>query len=171
MKIFGTDIFGNETVSGSLTVTGSLNANNITGSLLGTSSWARSASWAPGGSSTSASYASTASYLNQYSPYSTITTGSNQYITASFSVLDQVVNITIGQAYNFTCSNMPTAGNTANTTLYINNTATATSSLSFPASWKFLGSAPSSITSSKVAVLSLKSYDASTVIASFAVQY
>jgi len=117
----------------------------------------------------SSSFSSTASYFNAR-PYTTVLTSSANYITASLLNNDQYVNITTGGAYNFTCSNMPVAGYVADTSVFINNTATATSSVSFPANWIFLGSYPTQLTSSKNAVLSLKAYG-SQVVAAFSVQY
>ena len=132
-----------------------------------------SASWAS--ASISSSYTITASYaLNggaaATTTFTTITTGSNLWITASLSDGDQLVNVTLGQLYNFTQSNMPTAGNSATCTLFFYNTADATSSLAFPPAWIFMGNAPTSITASRSAVLSLKAYYTQ-VVAGWSIQY
>jgi hypothetical protein len=99
-----------------------------------------------------------------------LTTGSN-IITCSFISESQLVNITVGAAYSFTHSNLPGAGNSAEVMLYINNTATLTSSLSFPSSWVNVGGSwPTSITSSKKAVISLLAYDTTAILGTFNVQ-
>lgn len=118
----------------------------------------------------SSSYSTTASFLNSYSPYNTINTSSTNWVTISYSAGDQYVSITSGQAYNFTCSNVPLTGQSANVSLYIDNSAAATSSLSFPSNWIFLGSAPTSITASKSAVLSLKAFGPNKLVAAYGFQ-
>jgi len=104
-------------------------------------------------------------------PYVTIATSSLNWITCSFADVEEVVNITTGLAYNFTHSNMPPANNIGNVSVLLRNTAAASSSLSFPAFWTFIGSAPVSLQAGKSAMLSLKAYDTSSVIAAFGVQY
>ena len=150
-----------------------------------TASWAHTASVTVLFSSTSvsSSYASTASYalnaaaggggvgMTNSMSFSTILTSSTRWITASFSEAEQTVNITLGQLYNFTCSNLPSASQVAWTSLYLNNTALTTCSLSFPSTWVFMGYAPSSLSSSRSATLTLKSYGAAPIVAAFAVQY
>lgn len=124
-----------------------------------------SASWAS--QSLSASYAS-----NAGNPaYTTITTSSLNWVTCSFDVPNQVVNFTLGQLYNFTASSLPANGTVADTTLFINNTAATTSSLLFPSNWVWIGAAPSSLSSSKSAMLSLRAYDATRVVAACGIQY
>ena len=173
-----------------------VNTIGVTGNLIGSSSYAATASYATTSSAAtsitftpaSASFATTASYYNgtvttatsasylsgsiyNYQLYTTLTTSSALWITCSLTTPKQYVSITTGQIYNFTQSDMPTTGQVAMTTLYINNTAAATSSLSFPSSWKWLGSVPTAITASKIAMLSLEAYDTSTILASYAPQY
>jgi hypothetical protein len=65
---------------------------------------------------------------------------------------------------------MPAANQYANVSLFINNTATNTCSLSFPASWTFIGSVPSALTASKHAYLNLESFGGN-VVAGWGVQY
>ena len=141
-----------------------------------------SASWADSSSrATSASFSTTASFaLNggggggsstNSSSYTTIDTGSAKWITASFSNVEQYVVITTSSLYNFTCSNVAVAGTMSYTTLYINNTAGATCSLAFPSAWVFMGYVPSSLSSSRSAVLSLRNYGGAPIVAAFSVQY
>jgi hypothetical protein len=96
-------------------------------------------------------------------PYTTLTTSSTNWITCNFADNEQYVNITNGLLYNFTCSNPPPAGQVLNTSLYLNNTATATSSLAFPATWAWIGNIPTYMSSSKSAILNLKAYGSSIV--------
>ena len=134
--------------------------SSITGSLNGNADTATSASFAS--QSISSSLANT---LAPYQTYTTITTGSN-IINIDYTGGEQYVSITTGALYNFTCSNLPVAGKTANVSLYIDNSvAVATSSLRFPSDWIFIGGTPLSITASKNAVLSLKAFGNKTVAA------
>jgi hypothetical protein len=128
-----------------------------------------SASWAS--QSLSASFASNAGGSGNSTTYVTITTSSTNWITASFSNGEQFVNITSPLSYSFTSSNAPASGTVASTTIYINNTATATSSLAFPNDWVFIGSFPTYITASRGAVLSIRNYGGTKTVASFAPQY
>jgi hypothetical protein len=131
----------------------------------------------------SSSYASTSSVaLNALnaasagnsSSYSTIFTSSTNWITASFSGSQtQWVNITQSGSYNFTASNIPPAGNSqsADVLVYINNTATQTSSLVFPSSWINVASTwPTYISASKNAVVWLKGFDNNTIIGTCNIQ-
>jgi hypothetical protein len=132
-----------------------------------------SASWAS--SSISSSYSITASHalnsgVNPTTAFVVVSTSSNLWITTSLSDGDQITYVTLGQFYNFTASNIPTAGNSATCTLFFYNTADTTSSLAFPPAWIFMGNAPTSITASRSAVLSLKAYF-NTIIAGWSVQY
>lgn len=138
---------------------------NVTGSVFGTASWAVSASCA-----ITASYAMNGGN-SATTTYNTIVTSSAQWITCSFLDSQELVNITIGQLYHFTCSNIPTGNNLSEVSLLINNTATQTSSLSFPSNWTFLGSKPNAINSSKNGILSLRSYGSSIQVAGFSIQY
>jgi hypothetical protein len=160
-----------------------------------TASWARSASisntyntftsggWATQSLSSSyslsGSYVITASYatnaggggtFSTASGYATLTTSSFFGITASFSDLEEYVNITLGAAYYFTCSNMPPANSASNVSLYLKNTSAATSSLSFPSSWTFIGAIPTYLSSSKSAILSLKAFGPE-IVAAWGQQY
>lgn len=141
-----------------------------------TASWALSASFSVI-STVSASYSSTASFaLNGGGgegavAYMTIATSSLNWITCSFLNGEQYITIGVSGSYNFTCSDIPSSGQVSNAILYINNTATSTSSLVFPATWKFIGIVPTYLTASKVAVMSLKSYGDGTVLASMTSQY
>jgi hypothetical protein len=138
---------------------------------------ADSASWSS--ASLSSSYAGTASFaLNgggggsaTASAYTTIMTSSLNWITMSFLDQEEFVNISVGALYNFTCSNVASSSQVMSTTLYINNTATATSSLAFPANWVFMGTVPTYISTSKSAVLSLRNYGGALNVAAFATQY
>ena len=153
---------------------------SLSSSLTLSSSYSLSSSFARNGIITGSTYpitsswTITASYVSG-SPsivnYTLLTTSSAQWVTASFANSENYLNITNGQLYNFTCSNLPTPPQVLGTSVFIYNTATATSSLAFPANWIWLGSVPTSITSSKSAVLSLKAYGTASVIAGFAVQY
>jgi hypothetical protein len=129
-------------------------AATYTSSLFGTASWATnavSASYAPGGSTVS-------------STYTTIATSSTNWITCSLSDTFEMVNITLGQLYSFTCSNLPTGNNYSKTSLFINNTATAqTCSLAFPANWTWIGTVPTYLTASKDGYISLESFGSNVV--------
>ena len=126
-----------------------------------TSSWAITASYTLTGGSGG----------NIQTTFATIPTSSANWITASFTTSSLIVNITNGALYNFTCSNLPSGNNVLGTSLFINNTSTTTSSLSFPSNWVFLGSVPQTITSSKCSMLSLQAYGTQNVIAAWAQQY
>jgi len=128
-----------------------------------------SASWAS--QSISASYAANAGGSGNVTSYTTLTTSSTNWITASFSSGEYYVNITNALSYSFTCSNLPSANQVASTTIYINNTATATSSLAFPNDWSFIGIFPTYLTASRGAVLSLRSYGGTKTVAAFSPQY
>lgn len=161
--------------------------NSASALVLGiTSSWAQtasisqvlqtviSASWSS--QSLSSSYTITASYasnagVGSVTPYTTLTTSSTNWITASFLVPEQYVTITNALSYSFTSSNLPSAGQVASTVVYIANTATATSSLAFPSDWVFMGMAPTYITASKDAVLSLRNYGGTKIVAAFTPQF
>lgn len=126
------------------------------------------------GSSISSSWSSaslSSSYLAPMGSYDVIVTSSLRWITASYLTPEQYVTIAVAAVYNFTCSNPPVAGQVANVTLYISNTVAATSSLSFPSDWVFLGTSPTYISASKSAVLSLKNYGGIVNVAAFAPQY
>ena len=129
--------------------------------------------------SISASYSLTASYAingggggyNGTSSYTTLISSSTNWITASFVSTENYFALTNGTLYNFTCSNLPSPGNVYALSIFINNTSTTTSSFSFPSNWIFMGAIPTYLTSSKNAILSLKAYGTSSVVAGFAVQY
>lgn len=144
-------------ITSSVAVTASYSLNG--GSLVTGSNYSITASWAQ-----------TASIVAPYSPYTIDTTSSLNWVTVSFNSGDQYVSIVTGNLYSFTCSNMPPTGQTANVSLFIDNSSSATSSFSFPANWIFLGSAPTSITASKSAVLSLKAFGGNKVIAAYGFQ-
>lgn len=125
----------------------------------------------------SASYAVTASFaLNggggggstTASAYTTVSTASN-WITVSFLDQEEWVNITAAALYNFTCSNVASSSQVMTTTLFINNTATATSSMAFPSDWVFIGNAITSL--SRSAVLSLRNYGGTKTVASLGFQF
>jgi hypothetical protein len=128
-----------------------------------------SASWAS--SSLSASIALTASSIPSTFFYTTIATSSLRWITASYLIPEQFVEIGVSASYNFTCSDVPSAGQVSTVTLYISNSAPFTSSLSFPSDWVFMGSVPTYISTSRAAVLSLKNYGGALNVAAFTVQY
>jgi len=150
-----------------------------------TSSWALTSSVTIlyASNSLSASYADTSSFaLNaaaggsggpttNSSSYTTIVSSSTNWITASFGNVEQYVSFVSSALYNFTCSNVAVAGTMSYTTLYISNTATATCSLAFPSTWVFMGYVPTSLSSSRSAVLSLRNYGGNPIVAAFAVQY
>lgn len=104
-------------------------------------------------------------------PYTTIVSSSGNWITASFLNSDQFITINSGALYNFTCSNIPSVNTASNLSLFINNIATVTCSLAFPSDWVFMGNTPLSLSSSRAAVLSLKNYGGTKMVAAFAVQY
>lgn len=149
-----------------------------------TCSWAQTASVTIlfASNSYSASYADSASRANTASfalnagvgatvAYTTLTTSSTNWITCSFIDIKEYINLTIGQAYNFTCSNPPTTGFYSNVVLYISNTATTqTCSLSFPTNWVFIGLQPTYLTSSKNAYLSVESFGGP-IVATWGSQY
>lgn len=146
---------------GAVYLVGQVSCSVITASLFnGTASY-----------SNTASVAITASFVSPSQPYVTLTTSSTNWVTCSLATPEQYVAITTGQAYSFTSSNVPDSGQVAGMTLFINNTATATSSLSFPTSWIWIGSKPANISSSVCGVLTLKAYDTTKTVAAFAVQY
>jgi hypothetical protein len=120
--------------------------------------------------STSSSYATTASHVVNVSSYEIITTGSDggTWVTVSFNSSEQQLNISTAQLFNFTCSStFPGAGKKADITIFINNTATATSSLAFPSTWRAMGGWPTALSSSRVAYLWLQARDANTVVGSW----
>lgn len=129
---------------------------NGTSSIYGTASWANSYVTA------------SVSYVNTYT---TITTSSLNWITCSFSNEEQYVSITTGLLYNFTQSNVPSSGQVSDIELYINNTSTTTSSLSFPSNWVWMGIIPSYLSASKNSFLSLKAYGPSSIVASWGQQF
>ena len=170
-------------------INGNISCSVITASLLsGTASFAITASYTLTGNATpsdsaswasasiSASYAITASYalnggLSPTTTFTVITLGLSNGITASLNDGDQYIAISNGLLYTFTSSNTPAINNSATCTVFFHNTATdQTSSLAFPPAWIFMGNAPTSITSSRSAVLSLKAYY-NTVIAGWSTQY
>ena len=180
-------------VTGSLTVTGVITATTTPVGLVGTASWALTA--VNGGTQLvtgsiypiTASNALTASFAVTYSyttqsissiasqSYSTITTSSTNWITASFATsntnVEQYISIPSSSAYNFTCSNVPIGSSVSNLSLFLNNTSTNTSSLSFPSNWIFMGVVPTYITSSKSAILSLKAFGNGQIVAAWGQQY
>ena len=110
----------------------------------------------------------TASIYYNYTPYNTVLTSSTQWITCSFSNPNQVVNLTISGTYSFTSSNMPSTGNSADVIVFLNNSAVASSSLSFPSNWIPIHDPwPTTILASKSAVLWLRGYDVGTVIGTY----
>jgi hypothetical protein len=123
-------------------------SNSLSASYAATSSFAQNA-----GSSTSGGGSSLSS-----SGFTTITTSSGNWITASFVNTDQYITISTGSIFSFTASNVPPAGTASNVSLFVNNIAAATSSLIFPVSWTFIGIVPTYLTSSKNAILSLKAF-------------
>lgn len=135
--------------------------NCLSASYSSTSSFALNST--PGGSGGS----STASLT----PYLTIVTSSTNWITASFLNSDQFIAINSGALYNFTCSNLPASNTSSNLSLFISNTAVVTCSLAFPSDWIFMGTVPTSLSSSRAAVLSLRNYGGTKTVATFAVQY
>jgi len=155
--------------------------NAASGSMLFiTSSWALTASVTIlfASNSFSASYANTASFAQNaggsgpVSDYTTVFTSSTNWITCSFLNGSQVINLATGSViYSFTSSNMPGVGKSSDISIFINNTATTTSSLSFPSNWINVGGGwPTSITASKDAVLALRAIDTSTVVGSMNIQ-
>ena len=149
------------------------------------SSYAISASYSPGGSPATytsslfgtaswANNALTASSIAATLPYTTIVTSSTNWITMSFTDQIEYVNLTTGGVtYNFTASNLPASGLVSDVSLFINNTmTTATASLSFPATWINLnGGFPTSLTSSKSAMVYLRSYGGTTIVGNYQQQF
>jgi hypothetical protein len=124
--------------------------------------------------SMSSSFATTASYVagaGTISPYTLITASSN-LITLDFNVPEAFTNLTAAALYSFTASNPPASASTVSTTLLISHSVTnATSSLSFPSTWAFLGSTPTYITNSRVAMLTVKAYGPQYFVGAYAVQF
>ena len=115
-----------------------------------------------------ASFASSASYIVANRAYTTLTSGSDNYITCSFGIAEQYFDLTTGLNYTITCSNPPPANRLSDIRIFVNNTAAATSSLTFGAGWKNLsGGWPVSITSSKSFMVVLTAYGPTTVVGSF----
>ena len=135
-------------------------SNSLSASYAGTSSFALNAAAGGSGGPTTNS-----------SSYTTTVTSSTNWITASFGNVEQYVSVVSSALYNFTCSNVAVAGTMSYTTLYINNTATATCSLAFPSNWVFMGYQPTSISASRSGILSLRNYGGNPIVAAFAVQY
>lgn len=140
--------------------TASYLTSGVSASFSSTSSNALTASFAlngGGGSTTASAYVS----------YSIV----NNWITMSFIDQEAWVSINTAALYNFTCSNIASASQVMTTTLFINNTATATSSFAFPTDWVFMGTTPTSITSSKCATLTVRNYGGLKNVAAYSVQY
>lgn len=134
-------------VSGS----GVQSVGGFTGSLIGTSS-----------------FASSASYIVANRAYTTLTSGSDNYITCSFGIAEQYFDLTTGLNYTITCSNPPPDGRLSDIRIFVNNTAVVTSSLAFGASWKNLsGGWPATISASKSFMITLTAYGQNTVVGSF----
>lgn len=153
------------------TVSASWASSSLSASFSDTASFALNASM---GSANSASWASsslTASVLAGQYPYTTVTTNSVWWVTCSFSNTDQFIALTTSSVYYFTASNMPDSDNTSNTTLFISHSAPYTSSLVFPSNWYWMGVAPTYISASKVAVMTLKAFGPQTVVGAYSVQY
>lgn len=124
--------------------------------------------------SMSSSYAVTASYVagaGTLLPY-TLITASASLVTMDFNIPEAFVHFDAAALYSFTASNPPPSGSTTSTTLLISHSVTtATSSLSFPSTWAFLGSTPTYITNSRVAMLTLKAYGPQYFVGAYAVQF
>lgn len=140
------------------TVTASWATQSLSSSFSTTSSFALNGGGGGGGSTTA-------------SVYMDIATSSLNWITMSFLDQEAWVNLTVGALYNFTCSNVASSSQVMSTTLYVNNSATTTSSLAFPSDWVFMGSVPTSLSSSRAAALSVRNYGGIKTVAAFAVQY
>jgi len=141
---------GGAALTGYIEVTGSRFTSQcgLTGSLRGTASIAQD--------------------LTSNRVYTTITSGSDNWITCSFNRSEQYFDLTTGLNYTITCSNPPIANRLSDTRIFFNNTAAATSSLTFGAGWKNLsGGWPVSITSSKSFMVVLTAYGPTTVVGSF----
>ena len=144
-----------------LHVYGNIEATTVSASLFGTA--------------TSASFATSASYApstpSSVQTLTTIATSSNYGITCSFADIKEYLSMgTGGVIYSFTCSNTPSAGQYSAVSLFIENTSTPTSSLSFPVSWTFIGTVPSALTASKNAYLNLEAFGSS-IVAAWGDQY
>jgi len=100
------------------------------------------------------------------SSYETLTIGASNGITCSFGHTNEVLTVPTGAAFTFTSSNTPTGNTVKELDLFIDNQSTLTSSFTFPTGWKWMGSKPTYMTSSKSALLSLKAFGP-TVLASF----
>ena len=151
---------------------------NMSGSVF-SASYAISASYAPGGST--ATYTSslfgtaswtynsiTSSYITPYQFYVTLLTSSTNWITTSFNNSNYQLNLPIASAYNFTSSNNASNGQISDILIYISHSANNTSSLSFPSTWKNIGSGwPTGINANTIGVLWIRSIDTNTIIGSF----
>jgi hypothetical protein len=123
--------------------------------------------------SMSSSYSISASYVagaGTLLPYTLITASSN-VITLDFNVPEAFTILTTAAVYSFAAANSPPSGSVTSTTLFISNSVAATSSLSFPSNWWFLGSTPTYITNSRGAMLTLKCYGSQSFVAAFAAQF
>jgi len=109
----------------------------------------------------------TASNYYNYTSYNTVTTSSTNWITCSLNTPNQLVNLKSGLLYSFTSSNLPTTNTIATTTVFLNNTAATTSSLAFPSDWVFMGSKPTSISSSMSGILSVRNYGGTKTVAAW----
>jgi hypothetical protein len=127
--------------------------------------------------SNSSSYAVSASYAvngggGGNGPYTLITASGTNVITMDFTIPEAFINLTSAALYSFTASNPPISASVSNTTLFISHSVTtATSSLSFPSNWVFLGSTPTYITNSRVAMLTLKAYGPQYFVGAYANQF
>lgn len=131
-----------------------------------------SSSWSS--QSLSSSYANSASYVagaGTTLPYTLITASAANYITVDLTLPEQYIILTAAALYSFAAINAPASASVSSVALFISNSVAATSSLSFPGNWWFLGSVPTYITNSRGAMLSLKCYGSQSFVAAFAAQY
>lgn len=135
----------------------------VTSSNANTSSYTITASYALNGGGGGGSLTASAYVTYSISP--------TNWVTISFTDQEAWVDITNGARYNFTCSNVASASQVMTTTLFINNTATATSSFAFPSDWVFMGITPTTITSSKSATLTVRNYGGVKNVAAYSVQF
>ena len=111
----------------------------------------------------------TATATSSLSPYITLATSSLNWITCSFATASYVLNLTNTASYNFTASNVSTAGYVSDVLVYISHSATTgTSSFTFPSTWQNIGTGwPTTINAGTIATLWLRSIDTNKIIGTY----
>ncbi len=105
--------------------------------------------------------------------YATLVSGATGLLTIDFSGnRNQQVDITTSGSYQFSGQNYPGSGFVSDIMVYLNNSATGTSALTFPSNWLNLGASwPTGIASGKVAMLWFRAIDTgSTIVGTYNVR-